>query len=122
MLKTISNAFEVVETALSKVKEISQPVRKFILDILPLWLSMNCRYVFLNLQRWGGRNEKSYRHMFSKTIDWFSLNAAVAKASFGKKKVIAVFDPSYLKKSGKKTHGLGKFYSGTAGKAQKGLE
>lgn len=122
MLKSISNAFEVVETTLSKVKKVSRPVRQFVLHILPLWLSMSCRYVFMNMQRWGGRNEKSYRRMFSKTFEWFSFNLEIVKACFGKKKVIAVFDPSFLKKSGGKTHGLGKFYSGTAGKAQKGLE
>ena len=122
MLKTNPNAFEVVQTTLSKVKELSQPVRNFILHILPLWLSLNCRYVFMNMQRWGGRNEKSYRRMFSKTINWFAFNLEVVKACLAKKKVIAVFDPSYLKKSGKKTYGLAKFYSGTAGRAQKGLE
>jgi DDE superfamily endonuclease len=122
MLKPISNAFEVVSATLSKVKEVSGPVRKFILHIVPLWLSMNCRYVFLNLQRWGGRNEKSYRSMFLKTIDWFSFNLEVVKACFGQKKLIAVFDPTYLKKSGKQTHGVARFYSGTAGRALKGLE
>jgi hypothetical protein len=122
MLKPISNAFEVVSTTLSKVKEASQPVRKFILNILLLWLSMNCRYVFVNMQRWGGRNEKSYRSMFAKKFNWFSFNLEVVKTCFSKKKLIAVFDPSFLKKSGKHTHGLGKFYNGTAGKAQKGLE
>jgi hypothetical protein len=122
MLKPISNAFEVVSATLSKVKEVSQPVRKFILHILPLWLSMNCRYVFVNMQRWGGRNEKSYRHMFTKTVEWFSFNLQVVKACFSKKKVIAVFDPTYVQKTGKHTHEVGKFYSGTAGKALKGLE
>jgi len=122
MLKPISNAFEVVSTTLSKVREVSQPVRKFILHIIPLWLSMNCRYVFMNLQRWGGRSEKSYRSMFSNTFDWFCFNLEVVKACFGKKKLIAVFDPTFLKKSGKKTPGVARFYSGTAGKALKGLE
>jgi DDE superfamily endonuclease len=122
MLKSISNAFEVVSATLSKVKEVSGPVRKFILHIIPLWLSMNCRYVFMNLGRWGGRSEKSYRNMFAKTFEWFSFNLQVVKACFGKKKLIAVFDPTFLKKSGKKTHAVGRFYSGTAGKALKGLE
>ncbi len=122
MLQPISNAFGVCRAALSKIKKVSQPVSKFILHIVPLWLSMNCRITFMNLGRWGGRNEKSYRNMFAKTFDWFSFNYEVVKACFGKKKVIAVFDPSYIKKSGKKTYGRGKFYSGTAGRALSGLE
>jgi hypothetical protein len=122
MLTPISNACGVCRAALSKIKKVSRPVSKFILHIVPLWLGMNCRITFMNMQRWGGRNEKSYRSMFSKKFDWFSFNYEVVKSCFGKKKVIAVFDPSYIKKSGKKTYGLAKFYSGTAGRALKGLE
>jgi hypothetical protein len=59
--------------------------------------------------------------MFSKAFDWFRFNYEVVKASL-KGKVIAVFDPFFIKKSGKKTYGVAKFYSGTAGKALKGLE
>ncbi|MEI6950856.1 transposase [Paraflavisolibacter sp. H34] len=122
MLNIISNAVGVCSAALSKIKKVSQPVTKFVLHILPLWLGMNCRLTFMNMQRWGGRNEKSYRSMFSKTFDWFSFNYEVVKACFGNRKVIAVFDPSYISKSGKKTYGLAKFYSGTAGRALSGLE
>ena len=57
----------------------------------------------------------------SKDVDWFSFNCALVKANF-KGKVIAIFNTSYLKKSGKKTYGLATFYSGTAGRALKGLE
>ena len=121
MVKMISNAIEVVRTTLGKITKVSQPVSKFILHIVPLWLSMNGRYVFMNLQRWGGRSEKSYRNMFSKTFDWFHFNCEVAGAYF-KGKVLAVFDPFYIKKGGKKTYGLGKFWSGTAARALKGLE
>ena len=73
MLKTISNAFEVVNTTLGKITKVSRPIRKFILHILPLWLAMNCRMVFMNMQRWAGRSEKSYRSMFSKTSIGFLL-------------------------------------------------
>ena len=121
MLKTISNAFEVVNTTLGKITKVSRPIRKFILHILPLWLAMNCRMVFMNMQCWAGRSEKSYRSMFSKTFDWFSFNRALLQQYF-RKEIIAVFDPTYIKKSGKKTYGLAKFWSGTAGKALSGLE
>lgn len=113
MLKTISNACGVCRAALSKVKDVSAPARKFILHIIPLWLSMNCRFTFLNMQRWSGHCERSYRSMFSKAVDWFHFNYEVVKACF-KGRVIAVFAPFYLPKCGKKTYGVAKFYSGTA--------
>lgn len=118
MLYSKSNALQVCEAALDKIKERRVPVRKIILPIFPLWRSMNSRMTFMNIQRWGGPSEKSYRSRFSKAFDWFGFNYEVVKASF-KGKVIAVFDPFYLPKSGKKTYGLTKFYSGTA---QRGLE
>lgn len=121
MLKTISNACGVCRAALSKVKDVSLPVRKFIVHLIALWLAMNCRLTFLNMQRWGGRCEKSYRSMFSKAFDWFSFNLEVVKSCF-KGKVIAIFDPFYLSKSGKKTYVVARFYSGTAGRVQRGLE
>ena len=97
MLKMIPNAFEVVRTTLGKIKEVRQPASNFILHVLPLWLSMNCRMGLMNMQRWGGRSEKSYRAMFAKTFDWFGFNAELLKANF-KGTVIAVFDPAYIKK------------------------
>jgi DDE superfamily endonuclease len=121
MLKPISNALEVVRTTLGKIKNISRPVSKFILHLLPLWLVLNCRYVFTNFQRWGGRTEKSYRSMFCKVFDWFCFNYALIQQYFGEE-IIAVFDPSYIKKSGKHTCGLAKFWSGTASRAMKGIE
>jgi hypothetical protein len=38
------------------------------------------------------------------------------------KELIAVFDPTYISKSGKHTYGIGKFWSGANNKALKGLE
>jgi len=35
---------------------------------------------------------------------------------------IVAFDPSYISKSGKKTYGLGCYWSGCAGRAKRGLE
>jgi hypothetical protein len=122
MLKTISNAFGVCRAALGKIKKITKPVTKFMLHVVPLWLGMNCTYTFMNLQRWGGRNEKSYRNMFSRKMDWYSFNEQIVKECFEGKEVVALYDPSYIKKSGKKTYGLASFWSGTAGKAKKGLE
>ena len=40
----------------------------------------------------------------------------------GSGKYIIAFDPSYISKSGKKTPGLDKFWSGVAGQAKLGLE
>ena len=121
MLKNQSNALKVVEATLSKVTGVKKPVSKFIIHIMELWLGMNCRYVFTNMERWGSMTEKSYRHGFKKFFDWFSFNFNLVR-QYGGKEIIAVFDPSYISKSGKQTYGLGMFWSGTRQRALKGIE
>jgi len=54
MLKPSSNALRVVETTLGKITEVKKPVSKFIIHITELWMGMNCRYVFSNMERWAG--------------------------------------------------------------------
>lgn len=89
--------------------------------MVELWLSMSCRYVFTNMERRGGITEKSYRRWFNRVFDWFGFNYEVVKEHCSKA-IIAVFDPSYIKKSGKRTFGLGMFWGGVRQKALKGLE
>lgn len=73
------------------------------------------------MQRWGKMTEKSYRNSFSKFFDWFGFNYALVR-QYCSKEVIAVFNPSYIKKSGKDTYGVGMFWSGVRQKALRGLE
>src|SRR5271169_2599223 len=75
----------------------------------------------LNLGRIGGYCEKTIRLHFEKLFDFVWFNAGVIKTSCGKD-LIAAFDPSYIPKSGKKTPGLGKWWSGKDQCALKGLE
>ena len=121
MLKTKSNALRVVEATLGKITKVKKPVAKFVIHIVELWLAMNCRYVFSNMERWGKMTEKSYRNRFSKFFDWFEFNYALVQQHCSRE-IIAVFDPSYIKKSGKHTYGLGMFWSGVRQKALRGLE
>jgi hypothetical protein len=121
MLNTKSNALRVVEATLGKINKVKKPVSKLIIHIVELWLGMNCRYVFSNMERWGKMSEKSYRNGFSKFFDWFGFNYALVQQHCSKE-VIAVFDPSYIKKSGKHTYGMGMFWSGVRQKALRGLE
>ncbi|MBX9783650.1 MAG: hypothetical protein K2X48_10185 [Chitinophagaceae bacterium] len=106
---------------MGKITAVSKPQSKFIILMVGLWLGMNCRYVFSNMERWGSMTEKSYRNGFKKFFDWFSFNFELLRLHGGKE-VVAVFDPSHTGKSGKKTYGLGLFRSGASQRALKGLE
>ena len=66
-------------------------------------------------------NKQRYRQQFEVGFDWFSFNSSLVKSHLGSRLAIA-FDPSYISKSGKCTPYLGRFWSGCAGKAKRGLE
>jgi len=121
MLKPKSNALRVVDATLGKITGLKRPNAKFLIHIVELWLGMNCRYVFSNMERWGKMTEKSYRNGFGKLFDWFRFNEVLVRGHCSGQ-VIAAFDPSFIKKSGKHTYGLARFWSGTRQKALKGLE
>ena len=89
--------------------------------MVDLWLGMNCRYRFSNMVRWGCMSDKSYRNAFGREFDWFAFNETLIRENCGKE-MLAVFDPSYIKKSGKQTFGMGTWWSGVSQRALRGLE
>jgi hypothetical protein len=106
---------------LLKMDNIGVVQSKFISQILLLFLGIRGRVNFLQMSRFGEMNEQSYRNNFSKTFNWLDFNLKMIQEMCGDEIIIG-FDPSYVSKSGKKTHGLGYFYSGCSGKYQRGLE
>lgn len=94
---------------------------KFMLEVLLLYLIIPGRINFLQLGRYGRFSEQRYRGQFSHKFDWLSFNVNLAESQFGNRVAIA-FDPSYISKSGKCTPYLGRFWSGCAKMAKRGLE
>ena len=125
MLNPNSNAFnkisDLVNASLQKLSNISKPRFKFFSTVFELWLALPVRYTMLNLGRIGSYSEKSIRLHFEKLFDFVSFNSALIKKSCGKE-LIAAFDPSYIPKSGKRTYGLGRWWSGKDQCTLKGLE
>lgn len=76
---------------------------------------------FLQFGRFGKHGEQRYRQQFEKQFDFLSFNKEITLSHGGSNLAIA-FDPSYINKSGKKTYGYDKFWSGVAGQAKLGLE
>ena len=100
---------------------ITKPMVKFISTTIPLWWSISGRYNFTNLSRYGNYCEQSIRNGFERKFNFFDFNHLLLKEHLGDEKIIA-FDPSYIYKSGKETPGLGRYWSGVAQQALKGLE
>lgn len=75
---------------------------------------------FENLARYSKYNELTFRRGFSKFFDWVDFNLNFIDWSNGV--FIGVVDCSFMGKNRKQTYGLDKFWSGSLGKAVKGLE
>lgn len=112
-----------ITASIEQVKEITKPQKKFLQWLFEKWVMLPVRHNFLNIFRYGDGQycERSIRDQFSRKINFFCWFQSAFSSMKGKE-CIAVFDPSYIKKSGKKTYGKGKFWSGKDQQTKQGLE
>jgi hypothetical protein len=110
-----------INSILNNYFKLNKSRRNFICDILLLFLSIKGRLNFLQFGRFGKCKEQRYRQQFEKHFDFLKFNKEIVLKSCSKH-IINAFDPSYISKSGKKTYGLDKFWSGVASQAKLGLE
>lgn len=109
------------ETIVADIATLSKPIKKFLLTLFSQWWSILGRYNFINMSRYMNYSEQALRNGFEREIDFFQINTQLVKQHcFGE--LLLVFDASFISKSGKKTYGLGQYWSGKDQKAKKGLE
>lgn len=116
-------AISFISASIQQVSKISKPQKKFMGWLIEKWVMLPVRHNFLNIYRYssGGYSEKSIREQFGRKINFFGwFESALGKLKG--KECVAAFDPSYIKKSGKKTYGKGKFWSGKDQRVKDGLE
>ena len=106
---------------LDKLPNINQWRKDFLIETFILFLSIRGRINFLQLARYGKHKEQRYRQQFEKPFDFLAFNKELTLCHGSGRYAIA-FDPSYISKSGKKTPGVGWYWSGCANKAKWGLE
>ena len=114
---------KIVETILQQMSSITTPQYKFMLTLFPLLMCLRGRANFRNLSRYGDFHEKTYSRWYRHEFDFVTFNQLSLLPLYNESpELIAATDCSFIPKSGKNTGGLGKFYSSTLGKAEKGLE
>ena len=109
------------ESILSKMSSIGKWQRAFFVELVLTWLSLRGRYTFENLSRQSILSAVSYRKWFSKSFDFKQFNHLLLEGNTHKERLLA-FDPSFISKSGKRTYGVGYFWSGSAQAVKRGLE
>ena len=110
-----------VTKVIQKMNQIGKCQSKFIKHVLLLMLTVPNRINFLQMGRYGGMSEQSYRLNFEKDFDFVQFNSHLIEVNSSSELILG-FDPSYISKSGKCTPGLGYFYSGVESRYKRGLE
>jgi hypothetical protein len=97
----------------------------FMAVLFSLWLAIPGRLNYANLSRFSGKHEKTFRHWFSKPLDFVAVNSLVeglqVEGRLSQTLGLAI-DASFIPKSGKHPPHLGKYWESKQGKAVKGLE
>ncbi|MDR5900496.1 hypothetical protein QC823_16185, partial [Halomonas vilamensis] len=115
---------EIVNTVLQQMSSLNKPQRRFILVLLPLLMCLRGRVNFRNLSRYSDYHEKTFSRWYRRDFDFTEFNRLSLRPLNEDAAVtlIAATDCSFIPKSGRHTEGLGKYYSGGTGRAEKGLE
>lgn len=102
---------------------LAKPRRKFGAALLATILALRGRFNYRNLARYGEYGERRYARQFAQPFPWLAYHAQVLRDAVpATHELIAAQDASFIPKSGQHTPGLGKFYNGCAGRAERGLE
>jgi len=113
-----------VKTVLQQMSNVTKPQHKFMLVLLPLLMCLRGRVNFRCLSRYSDCHEKTFSRWYRRDFGFVEFNRLSLQAlgEEAETAFIAAADCSFISKSGKRTEGLGKFYNGAQGKAEKGLE
>ena len=94
--------------------------KNFIINAFICFSSIKGKINFLQMERFSNKCEQYFRINFENKFNFQDFNLAMIKERITE--CIVAFDPSYIKKSGKKTYGLGMYWSGCASRAKWGLD
>ena len=98
-------------------------LRRFLENVVNSIVAIRGRVNFLQLQRYSGLNEKTFRNNFSRTgINWLELNRGFIPRTSDPEHMAIAMDPAHISKSGRCTPGIGMYWSGSSGKSVYGLE
>src|ERR1700756_5567749 len=113
----------IVHDILQQMPGLGQPQRKFLATLFVTILVLRGRVNFRNLSRYCDYSERTIARQFRRSLDWPAFHQRVITTALDPQaEVIAAQDASFIPKSGKQTFGLGHFFNGCAGRAERGLE
>jgi DDE superfamily endonuclease len=116
-------AMTIVHNILKQMPVVGRSQRKFLVLLFSTILALRGRVNFRNLSRYSDYSERTIARQFRRSFDWPDFHQRVmTTALHPQAEVISAQDASFIPKSGKQTFGLGHFFNGCAGRAERGLE
>ncbi|MEJ7709603.1 MAG: transposase [Pyrinomonadaceae bacterium] len=113
----------VVTQILNQMPGLTKPQRKFLPLLLATMLAARGRLNFCNLARYSPYSERTHRRQFQQAFDFPLFNQqAIAKVTDASTTLLVAQDATFIRKSGKHTYGLDKFWNGCAHRNERGLE
>lgn len=100
---------------------LSKPQRDFLLTFFSTLFSIRGKATIANLARHSGLSERTFRRNYRKSWGFNRLNALLLDL-LGLGECIAAIDATTIPKAGRKTFGVGWFWSGSRNSMIKGLE
>lgn len=114
---------KLVEMILNAMNNVSKPQKNFFNVLVQAIIATFGKINFRNLARHSGLSEKTFSRWFQKPFDFAEFNSKMIDQVVNvNSRMIAAFDSTFAEKSGKKTWGLGRYWNGSASRAEKGLE
>lgn len=114
---------KILEQALNKIKSLNKKQRDFLALLVQGLIGIVGKRNFRNLARYMSLEEHAFSRQMAKAIDFVEINKHLIEAFIKPADIlIAAQDTTFIKKSGKKTPGLDYYWSGCAGRVEKGLE
>ncbi len=113
----------IVNQILKQMPGLAKPQANFIEALIVTILALRGRVNYRNLSRYCDYSERTLARQFQCQFHWPLFNHLAMKSALKPgSTLIAAQDATFIPKSGKKTYGLGRFFNGCAGRAERGLE
>jgi hypothetical protein len=111
-----------INQILDGFEHLAKPQRKFLATFFSTMLLIQSSINFLSLARHSRLDERTFRRNFRKAFDFSEFNQQLIAQTVVCKPIAFAMDASFIKKSGKHTFGLDKFWNATHSRVERGLE
>ena len=106
---------------IGRIIKMSAVKGRILQTLFPVLFTLPHRHNFKQVAKWSGHNEGTIHNWYSRDLGLAAFNRALID-QHGSGDWVTIFDPSFLSKSGHKTPGIDRRWSGQAQAAKRGLE